>query len=1007
MSISPDKKWLSTPSITQINRLAPTAHFKREVKDCSSVQSLNGKWKVHVEDHFVWDPDWIRQNPKGWPWKTIPVPSHLQLQGFGTIQYTDTAYPWDGRENVSVGQVPENNLTAYYRRKFKVDPKLVRDRVCLVFHGLESAGYIWLNGQFVGYTTDSFTPSAFDVTDLLDFEGENELCVQVATYSSGSWLEDQDFFRFSGIFRDVELQGSRSVYLEDLEVRTDIDPKTHAGQLKIDLKDQGADAFRIHVLDPQGNEAAAIETDQRKIALDFDRVDFWSAEDPSLYTLKIDVLSDDQVMETVQTRVGFRTIQIKDGIILVNGQRLMIHGVNRHEFAMDKGRAIGREEILHDLLLMKENNINAIRTSHYPNQDVFYDLCDELGFYVMDEVNLETHGTWQQTFEDPSLDPLPGRHHGWKKAVLERAEAMVERDKNHPSIISWSLGNESHAGDILLEEADWIRQRDNSRFVHYEGCWDHPEYADCSDVYSRMYASAEELEGILKDHPQKPVILCEYMHAMGTSLGGMYRYTQLERFPHYQGGFIWDWKDQAIACVKDGVPMVGYGGDFHDQPNSGNFSGNGLCAANGTPTPKLQEVRALFSPLKIIVDEKGAQILNDNRFVDTSDWDFTYEQKKEGEVLLSGSLEVDLQPGEYNRFEIDWLDREDETVCTVYAIRNKDRGGAKAFQQTAFGQFVRGAEKDLHAVSERIEIIEGHELTGFRFNGFEAYFDKNGLVSLKKNGFEWLKGSPRPVFSHAFTDNERGCRFDQSSGYWSMVSQFLRPVNRSLYKDPEGYYAILRYTYALPAPYAQKDGCVLSYTIAAPGYVGVDLKLKGCMNMPDLPVFGMEFCLPQACEAFEYYGYGPQENYIDRACGARLDVFASKASTDLALSLRPQECGNRTGIRRLDFSDPKALSILRFSNYRQPFEASVLPFTFEQLELADHLEELPDSHQTVVRIAARHMGVGGINSWGAPIHEQDRLSAKRNRHLSFFISLIDRPDQADSQNESSKSGWKA
>lgn len=988
MTLVPESKWLTTPSLTQVNRLSPTAHFTRKLKDHKAIQSLNGDWQVHVEESFVWNPDWIKSAPQSWDWKSIQVPSHLQLNGYGTIQYTNTAYPWDGKESLKPGEVPEKNLTAYYTKTFKVDPDLARENVRLVFHGLESAAYIWLNGQFVGYTTDSFTPSAFDVTQLLNFEGENELCVQLAQFSTASWLEDQDFFRFSGIFRDVELQGSSSVRLEDLEVRPTIDIENQSGQLQIDLSDQNADSFRLRLIDPQGKVSQKLETSNRHFALDLDSVLFWSAEDPNLYTLEIDVLENEELVETIETRVGFREVKIENGMIRINGKRLMIHGVNRHEFSMDKGRAIGRKEIERDLLLMKENNINAVRTSHYPNQDVFYDLCDELGLYVMDETNLETHGTWQQTFPANTPDIVPGNHHAWKKAVLERAEAMVERDKNHPSIISWSLGNESHAGDVLLEEAGWIRNRDDSRFVHYEGCWNHPEYSDCTDVYSRMYAAPDELEEILKNQPEKPVIQCEYMHAMGTSLGGMYRYTQLERYPHYQGGFIWDWIDQAIACIRDGQPMLGYGGDFHDQPNAGNFSGNGLCAANGKPTPKLQEVRALFSPLKIIVDEKGAQILNDNRFVDTSDWDFFFEQKKEGQLLLSGKLDVDLQPGQYQRFDIDWMQIDGESVCTVTAIRNKTRGGAKVGQKTAFGQHVLGTEKDLHAVSERIEVIEGHELTGFKANGFEAYFDAQGLVSLKRNGFEWLKGRPRPVFSHAFTDNERGCRFEQASSYWSMVSQFIRPTSRSLYKDPDGYYAIVRYVYSLPAPYAQQEGCTLSYTLAAPGYVGVDLKLKGCLNMPDLPVFGMEFRLPQACEAFEYYGYGPLENYIDRACGARLDVFKSTATQDLGLSLRPQECGNRTGIRRLDFTDSKALSILRFSNYKKTFEASVLPFTFEQLELADHLEELPDSHQTVVRIASRHMGAGGIDSWGAPIDERDRLSAKRNRHLSFFLSLI-------------------
>ncbi len=982
------QKWLEDPRVVEVNRLEPVSTLHRELPDKKESQSLNGTWHVRTTTRKVWNPNFIGENFHNPGFEPIEVPSHLQLNGHGQIQYTNTAYPWDGKNELLYGQTPRENLQAQYILDFDLDPDLETEEVKLVFHGVESAFYVWLNGTFVGYSTDSFTPAAFDVTDLLH-ETKNRLAVLVYQFSSGSWLEDQDFFRFSGIFRDVELQGRKAIHLNDLKITTSLSPHSDNGGIRIQLDASEASGFKISLYDPDGTLLLHQKSALSDLYFEIENAKLWSAEEPNLYFLEIEVLDDrGKTVETISQRIGIREIKIHDGILWLNGKRLMLHGVNRHEFSPSKGRAISEEEMLFDIFFMKQNNINAVRTSHYPNQERFYELCDEYGLYVMDEANLETHGTWQNGFEEEPEDPLPGSHFEWRHPIIDRAKSMYERDKNHPSILFWSLGNESWYGDNLLEEAAWLRLKDPDRIIHYEGSFRSPDYQDCSDVYSRMYATPDELQAILEKGSDRPVILCEYMHAMGNSLGGMYRYIQLEKYPQYQGGFIWDLIDQAIY-KNDPITkrrVLGYGGDFDDHPNSGNFSGDGLLFANRTPSAKVQEVKALYSPFRLLPDETGVQILNNNLFVDTSHYRFFYEQKVENKSLLQGELEVNLKPGAHDHFAIPWLNTTQESVCTVSVCTRYDLPWQAAGSEVSFGQRVIGKTEYFQSTPQKIEVIKGKEFTGFHFNNLDFLFGSKGLVSIRHKGKEWLKGIPHPIFSHAYTDNELGYDFDRFSGFWYAASLFSKVVEHTEYYDPKGYFAMFTYRYRLPNPAPTDLACKLSYTIAAPGMLGIDLSLEGGHSLPDLPVFGVEFKLPKDCDRFLFYGNGPFENYKDRQEGARLDVFESDAKSDVQPYLRPQETGNRTGIRWLELFGSNQ-ECMRFSKIGCPFEASILPYSFAQLQNATHQEELGPSRATYVRIAAEHMGVGGINSWGAPIAPEDCLHGKNSRKFSFFITF--------------------
>ncbi|MCB0911482.1 MAG: DUF4981 domain-containing protein, partial [Propionibacteriaceae bacterium] len=722
-------------------------------------QCLSGTWKFHhAENPDGTVPGFEAPGFDHSGWAEVEVPGHIQLQGYGVPQYTNVQYPWDGHEPVVPGEVPQRfNPVASYVTRFTPDPLGPGERLSVSFHGAESAVAVWLNGTYLGYGADSFTPSEFDLTEALT-DGENLLAAQVFRFTSGSWIEDQDFYRFSGLFRDVMLYRRPAVHAEDVEVTSEVadDLAGAVVSVRVALTGRGSVRARLDgVGDLAGDDVLSVRIGSPRL---------WSAEDPFLYELVVEVLDEaGAVTEVVPLRVGVRRFGIEDGVLKLNGRRIVFNGVNRHEFGLN-GRVMTRAQTEADIRLMKAANINAVRTSHYPNNSFLYELCDAYGLYVIDEMNLESHGLWDRIRRDEAgvEEAVPGDKPEWRDVLLDRAANLVERDKNHACVVMWSCGNESFGGTNILAVADWFRARD-SRPVHYEGVsWD-PRHPETTDVVSQMYTPAAEVEAYLATHRDKPFILCEYAHSMGNSFGAVDRYVDLaHREPLFQGGFIWDFADQAVPLSdRYGRDYFGYGGDCGERPHDGDFSANGILYADHTPKPILAEVAYLYQPFRIGITAGAVEV--ENRFLVTGSagYDAVVTLASEGEVLAEAGLATDVPPGEVRTYPLPVTvpDAPGEYAVDV-AFRLREAtpwaaaGHLVASEQAVFG----GSRPARPAVAAAPELVNGIHNVGVHGPDFEVLFSRlyGGPVSYRHGGRELLQGVPVPNFWHAPTSNERG-----------------------------------------------------------------------------------------------------------------------------------------------------------------------------------------------------------------------------------------------------------
>ncbi len=973
---------VADPRVVSENRLPAHSDHRwfRDRAEAASGRSgyeqlLSGTWRFHYAPNpeaTVAGFEAADFDVSGWD--EIPVPAHIQLHGYDRPQYVNVQYPWDGWEQIEPGQIPTHvNPVASYVRDFALErPLEPGETVSVVFEGAESAIAVWCNGRYIGYATDSFTPSEFDLTDAL-VPGENRLAAQVVKFSSGSWLEDQDMFRFSGLFRDVVLKRRPAAHVEDLRVRTTLADDLSSAEVRVEfeLRGSGTVSARLEAagdLEPADGGALTIRVDDPRL---------WSPESPELYELVLEVRdAAGALAEVVVQPVGIRRFAIEDGVLRLNGRRVVFHGVNRHEFGL-AGRVVTREATEADLRALKRINVNAIRTSHYPNNSHFYELADRYGFFVIDEMNLETHGMWDRLryLGAGDEEAFPGDRLEWLPALLDRAASMLERDKNHPSVVMWSCGNESYGGTDILAVADWFRSRDD-RPVHYEGVdWD-PRHPETSDVLSKMYTPAAEVERYIAEHPGKPLILCEYAHAMGNSFGAVGEYLDLAyREPRFQGGFIWDFADQAIALTDpDGRAYFGYGGDNGESPHDGDFCGNGIFFADHSPTPKTQEVARLYQGLVVAVERDSFTVESRLLATRSSAYACVVTLSREGEAIESATVEPDVAPGGRETYPLPVRvpDGPGEYAVEVSFRLRAATAWADAGHEVAWGQAVFGAWTPPARVgAEPPRVVHGIHNTGVHGSRFHVLFSRlhGGLTSYRfgdgvDGGRELLRGVVRPNFWHAPTSNERGWGAPLQEGAWQLASRYAATPPDAT--DPvvtvadDGSVTAV-YRYALPVQPATV--CEIAYRVDGSGRVEVTQTMELAPGLPPLPEFGMLMTTADRLDTWRWYGEGPEECYVDRREGARLGVYETDVRSALTPYLRPQEAGNRTGVRWAEVTDGRGAG-LRF-DAPGGMEFSALPWTPDQVEAATHPNELPPSHRTVLRPALMRRGVGGDDSWGA------------------------------------------
>lgn len=1023
-----DSNIIKNPEIFEQNRLAAHSDhvcYKNELEKIKGKSSLrydmNGLWKFAYAKNQSLAPcgfeaaDYDCKN-----WDEIRVPAHIQMEGYDVPIYTNTTYPWEADESIKPGEVPEIfNPVASYVKYFTIPENMKNKRVCISFQGVESGFALWLNGHYVGYSEDTFDPSDFELTDYI-VEGENKLAVRVWKWTSSSWCEDQDFYRFSGIFRDAFLYAVPCAHVEDLSVVPTLNDTFDEGTLSVSIKADGDGIASVKLYEL--GDLSVEKYDKAKLLLEEFDIELrnkeicegscnvknpllWSAEKPNLYEVKI-IVKDTHGNETefISQLAGFRRFEMVDGLMKLNGKRIVFKGVNRHEFSSITGRVPNRDEVIKDIVTMKKNNINAIRTSHYPDDSMLYKLCDIYGIYMIAENNLESHGTWE-AYNKGYVDldfVVPKDKPQWREMMLDRANSCYQRDKNHPAILIWSCGNESFGGKTIYEMSQLFRQLDKHRLVHYEGVFSDRSYNDTSDMESQMYTPAAGIEKFLAEHPEKPFICCEYTHAMGNSCGAMHKYTELtDREPRYQGGFIWDYIDQSIY-KKDryGKWFLTYGGDFGDRPTDGDFSGNGICyGGEREASPKMQEVKFNYQNISVDFDSDYIfTVTNKNLFVNTSVFDAFAILLADGEEVYRTKLQISVPPMDRASYEVpvtlknSMIDVEKEYCIVVSFVLKENTIWEKAGYEIAFGQHMIKKPVSEYSCDKSVELVVGNGNILVRGENFKALFSRMnlGMVSYVYGGVEMLPNTiPLPNFWRTPTNNDSGNMMPQRYAQWKIASMYVttrqdqRFADTSPRVEKNDNNIAITYTYFMPT--TPQSSCEVIYRVFGDGTIETTLSYDPVKELGDMPEFGMMFKLDADYDTVKWYGLGPQETYEDRQHGGKYGVYENKVAENIAEYLVPQESGNKCRVRYAKVMDKKGRGMLFFGD---ELSFSALPYTPHELENAAHHFELPPVHYTVVRVAKKQMGVGGDDSWGAHTHPEYLLDASEKMEFTFCFRGI-------------------
>lgn len=1004
-----DKPWWLDPEVNEVNTMAPrAAFFAYETENLAKADqkarserylSLEGKWKFNFsKDHDKAPRDFYSLKYDDSQWTDFPVPGILELNGYGDAIYSNNGYPWRTQFRPEPPFVEErNNYTGSYRKMVTVPADWKGERIYLHVGSATSNLMVWVNGKFVGYSEDSKVSAEFDLTKYLTPGKENLIAMQVMRWCDGSYLEDQDFWRFTGIAREVYLYARPQAHIADLFITPDLVNNYQDGTLEVKLNAVGAkgETVMFSLKDKEGKEVAAQTAKvggngEVKVNFDIKNPLKWTAETPNLYTLYTTLMDGKQVAEVVPQRVGFRKVEIKNAQVLVNGQPVLFKGANRHELDPVTGYVVSMDRMLEDIRVMKELNINAVRTCHYPNDPRWYELCDIYGIYMVAEANIESHG---MGYGDKTLAKEPTN----EKAHLERNESNIKIYKNHPSIIFWSVGNEAGYGPNFEKAYDLVKAYDPSRPCQYEQAGQNGK----TDIFCPMYYDYGGCEWYAKGDNPRPLIQCEYAHAMGNSMGGFKEYWDMVRkYPKYQGGFIWDFVDQGLRVKnKQGKTIYAYGGDFGRYPTSDhNFNCNGIINPDRKPNPHANEVRYYYQNIWATAKDLKAgevEVYNENFFKSLDDVELQWTLESEGKVLVNGRSALDIPAQQKRVVKLDGYslpaDVKGEVVLNLDFVLKKaepmlDAGYAVAREQFVVNPYtfptmesvlaVTSGKYDTRKVEKEekvawVTLSAGNTSVTFNhWNGWIDYLDVDGKPMLEE-GY-----AITPDFWRAPTDNDYGSGTQRKLHAWKNPEMKMKSfkVVENEGKAEKGVEVV----YDMPSVEAT---LTMTYTLTPAGELVVNEAMtvnKDAKHKPELMRYGMQLVMPKAYNMLTYYGKGPGENYIDRNNGDRLGVYDAKVADQYWGYVRPQESGNKTEVRYWQVKDEngKGLEFYSFA----PMECSTLNYLASDLDDGwdknahqSHSGDLTPRDFSVVKLAARQRGLACVNSWGAIPLEQYRM----------------------------------
>ncbi|MBR5204835.1 MAG: DUF4981 domain-containing protein [Bacteroidaceae bacterium] len=973
------------PRVNAVNRAPMHANYfayesadaaKQGVKENSSnFMSLNGTWKFNwVKDADARPTDFWKNDFNDKSWDNMPVPGVWELHGYGDPIYVNIGYAWRNQFQSNPPAIPtENNHVGSYRKEIIVPASWKGKDIIAHFGSVTSNMYLWVNGKYVGYSEDSKLEAEFNLTPYLKTGQKNLIAFQVFRWCDGTYLEDQDFFRYSGVGRDCYLYARDKKRIEDIRVTPDLDPEYKNGSLNIALNLKGNGKVNLTLKDASGKEVASTQAIKGNATIEVENPHKWTSETPYLYTLYASLEGSSEV---IPIKVGFRKVEIKDAQLLVNGKPILIKGANRHELDPDGGYVISPERMIQDIQIMKQFNLNAVRTSHYPDNNLWYELCDQYGIYVVAEANIESHG---MGYGEKTL----AKRDDYALAHMERNQRNVQRGFNHPSIIIWSLGNEAGYGPNFEAAYNWIKAEDPSRFVQYEQAGKNGK----TDIYCPMYLGYKGSEEYSQNEEyQKPLIQCEYAHAMGNSEGGFKEYWDLIRkYPKYQGGFIWDFVDQSIRWTgKNGQMIYAYGGDFNRfDASDQNFCDNGLISPDRVPNPHMYEVGYFYQNIWTSpVDIKNGEIsiFNEHFFRDLSAYYLEWELLKGGKVMRSGRVEdLNVAPQQSIQIKLpigktcqctEWL------LNVSYKLKNTegllDAGHIVAKQQLVVNPYKDPSMELKNRTMSNLDILEPtlveNDMRYLIVNGerFHIEFDKmNGYLSkYQVNGLDLMKEGSylKPNFWRAPIDNDFGARLNWRYAIWKNPT--IKLV--SLQQRMEGQQAIIEAEYEMKEASAKLN---LTYTINNEGAIKVTQKMTSDKNakVPNLFRFGMQMQMPKSFDKVEYYGRGPVENYIDRKANADLGIYRQSVAEQFYPYIRPQETGTKSDIRWWKTLNMAGRGIQVIAS--KPFSASALHYTIESLDEGlykkqGHSQEVEEADLTNFCFDLIQAGLGCEDSWG-------------------------------------------